>query len=91
MTIQNAARQIHIDIYSKPECSLCDKAKAVIEKAKSRYPITISETDISNNPVLFEKYKEKIPVIFINSKQAFVYKVHEITLIKKLNILLNQT
>ncbi len=81
---------IRIDIYSKPECSLCDKAKAVIKKFKNKYPLTISEIDISSDPVLFGKYKEKIPVIFINGRQAFVYKVHEITLKKKLDILSNQ-
>ena len=78
---------IKIEIYSKPDCSLCDKAKTVIEKVKSQRPLTISEIDISKDPILFEKYKEKIPVIFINGKQAFVYKVHETVLRKKLDIL----
>ena len=78
---------IQIDIYSKPACSLRDKAKAVIEKVKDIYPVAISEIDISKDPVLNKKYKEKIPVIFINNKQAFVYKVHEVTLKKKLDML----
>lgn len=79
--------EIQIEIYSKPNCSLCDKAKAVIEKIKNEYPIKVSEIDISKDPVLFEKYKEKIPVVFINGKQAFACKVHEITLKKKLGVL----
>ncbi len=82
--------EIQIEIYSKPNCSLCDKAKAVIEKIKSERAITISEIDISKDPVLFEKYKEKIPVVFINGKQAFVYKIHETTLRKKLDIFSNR-
>ncbi len=81
---------IKIEIYSKPDCSLCDKAKTVIEKVKIQRPITISEIDISKTPTLLEKYKEKIPVIFINGKQAFIYKVHETTLRKKLNVLCKQ-
>jgi len=76
--------EIKIEIYSKPECSLCNKAKAVIEKVKNQYLISVSEIDISKDPILFEKYKEKIPVIFINSKQEFIYKIPEITLRKKL-------
>lgn len=82
--------EIKIEIYSKRGCHLCDKAKAVIEKVKDKYPITISEIDISNNPALLKKYKEKIPVVFINNRQAFVYKVHEVTLTKKLELFLNQ-
>ena len=82
--------EVHIEIYSKPGCSLCDKAKSIIEKVKIQRPITISEIDISKDPILFEKYKEKIPVIFINGKKSFVYKVHEVTLKKKLNALCSQ-
>lgn len=80
--------KIKIDIYSKPDCSLCDEAKAAIEKVKNQFPVTISEVDISKDPLLFEKYKEKIPAIFINNKLAFVYKINGITLKKKLNMLL---
>ena len=45
-------------------------------------------TDIESDLELFERYKEKIPVVLINGKESFVYKVHPITLRKKLDKLL---
>ena len=52
------------------------------------FPARLKMIDIESNSDLFEKYKEKIPVVLINGKENFVYKVHEITLRKKLEKLI---
>ena len=52
------------------------------------FSATLTMIDIESNLDLFEKYKEKIPVVRINGKENFVYKVNEITLRKKLEKLI---
>lgn len=79
---------ITIELMTKKDCCLCDTAKAVITKVLPDFPARMVLTDIESDPELFERYKEKIPVALINGKESFVYKVHEITLRKKLEKIL---
>ena len=81
-------KTISIEILTKQDCSLCDTAKAVVESVSRDYPVRLSLTDIEKDPELFEHYKEKIPVVRINGEESFVFKVHEITLRKKLDKIL---
>ena len=80
---------ITIEIFTKADCSLCDEAKAVVEGVIPDYPVELRIVDIESNPELFEKYKEKIPVVLIDGEEAFVYKAHPVTLRKKLDKILN--
>ncbi len=81
---QKAEEPIQIEVYSKKDCCLCDEAKDMILDNTREYSVELSVTDIESSPELFEEYKEKIPVIFIEGEQSFVYKVHPVTLRKKL-------
>ena len=79
---------IAIEVMTKKDCSLCDNAKAIIEQVIAGIPAELKMTDIESDPELFERYKEKIPVVLINGEESFVYKVHPVTLRKKLEKLL---
>ena len=79
---------ITIEVMTKQDCGLCDDAKAIIEQVITDFPAEIKMTDIESDPELFERYQEKIPVVLINGEESFVYKVHPITLRKKLEKLL---
>ena len=81
---------ITIEILTKKDCSLCDTAKEIVEKVLPDFPAELKLTDIESSTSLFETYKEKIPVVRINGEESFVYKVHEITLRKKLEKILNE-
>ena len=79
---------ITIEVMTKKDCSLCDEAKEIIEQVIAEIPAELKMTDIESDPELFERYQEKIPVVLINGEESFVYKVHPITLRKKLDKLL---
>ena len=79
---------ITIEVMTQQDCCLCDDAKEVIEQVIAELPAELKMTDIESDPKLFERYKEKIPVVLINGEESFVYKVHPITLRKKLDNLL---
>ena len=76
---------INIEILTKKDCCLCDDAKAIVEYVLPDYHATLILTDIESDPVLFESYKERVPVVRINGEESFVYKTHETTLRKKLD------
>jgi glutaredoxin len=80
---------ITIEVMTKKDCCLCDDAKEIIEQIIADFPAELKMTDIESDPELFERYKERIPVVLINGKESFVYKVHPITLRKKLKQALN--
>ncbi len=69
--------KIKVEIYSKPDCHLCDEAKALLVKIQKEIPFEISEVDITQHAALFEEFKEQIPVVFINGRKAFKYHVDE--------------
>lgn len=82
--------KILIEILTKEDCSLCDTAKETLDRVLPDYPAHLKVTDIESDPLLFNRYKEKIPVVLINGQENFVYKVHEITLRKKLDKILGR-
>jgi len=73
-----------VEIYSKPDCCLCDQAKEILLKVQKTHPFTLEEIDISLDKTLLEKYKEEIPVIFINGRKVFKFRLTEEEMIKKL-------
>lgn len=79
---------ITIEVMTKKDCCLCDEAKEVIEQVIAEIPAELKMTDIESDPELFERYQEKIPVVLINGEENFFYKVHPVTLRKKLDKLL---
>jgi hypothetical protein len=81
---------INIEILTKSDCCLCDEAKEVVQSVIPDYPVGLTLTDIESDPGLFETYKEKIPVIRINGEDSFIYKVHPVTLRKRLDTLKNE-
>lgn len=74
---------IQIDIYSRPDCHLCDEAKAVIERVQQRCPFALRIINIDEDPVLVRAYGNEIPVVFINGNKTFKYHVDEAELEKK--------
>ncbi len=74
---------IQIDIYSRPNCHLCDEAKDTIERVRRRYPFSVRFINIEEDAALESAYGTEIPVIFINGAKAFKYHVNEADLEKK--------
>ena len=61
--------------------------KVIINNARNEYAFELKESDIESDPVLNQKYKDKIPVLLINGKLFAKYRVSEIKLKEKLKSL----
>ena len=66
-----------IIIYSKPDCCLCDVVKEKLRRLRHSHQFDMREVNILEDPIAYEKFKEEIPVIFINGKKAFKYRLDE--------------
>ncbi len=72
-----------VEIYAKKGCGLCKEVKEVIGKVRQEIPFNFKEVDISTNEDLFRMYNDHVPVVYINGKKAFKFKVDELEFKKK--------
>ena len=79
------AATIVLEILTKSDCCLCEDIKKIVTRVILDYPAKLVMTDIESDPALYEKFKERIPVLKINGIESFVYKTNETTLRHKLN------
>ena len=59
-----------INLYSKTNCPLCDKAKQVLQELQKEFSFQINEIDIYQDDVLLEKYQLMIPVVEIDWEEV---------------------
>ena len=67
--------KVHVVIYSRPGCHLCDEAKAAILSAGCSDQFVLEEIDIESDEELLRKYKYDIPVVAINGVETFIHRV----------------
>jgi glutaredoxin len=73
-----------VTLYTRKSCCLCDDAKRVIEAARERTRFELEETDIDSDSALRSLYNDEVPVIAIDGRKAFKYRVSLEELLKKL-------
>jgi glutaredoxin len=73
-----------VTLYTRKGCCLCDDAKRVLESVRGRAVFELHEVDIDSDAGLRSSYNDEVPVIAINGRKAFKYRVSERELLKKL-------
>ena len=74
-----------LTLYSRRDCCLCDAMKAVIEEVAANLPLEIDEIDVDGSRETREKFTDQVPVLFIDGRKAFKYRVTAKQLAKKLS------
>lgn len=64
-------------LYSRPECHLCVEMKAVVVPLAREFGAPLEEVNIETDPALEAQFGQDIPVLFINGRKAFKYRVSE--------------
>ena len=67
--------KVHVIIYSRPGCHLCEDAKAAIMSAGCDDQIVLDEINIETDDELLSKYRYDIPVITIEGVETFIHRV----------------
>jgi len=73
-----------ITLIGKPDCHLCDDARAVIERVCADTGESFIERNILQEPELLAAYAEQIPVTLVDGKQHDYWRVDEQRLRKAL-------
>jgi glutaredoxin len=66
---------IRITLYSRRDCHLCHDMRAVVEAVARDVPLEIEELDIDDDPELVAAYDVEVPVLAVNGRKAFKYRV----------------
>jgi len=66
-----------LTLYSRKDCCLCDEMKAVIRKVAVKIPLELDEIDVDGSADLKDKFSDEVPVLFIDGRKAFKYRVTE--------------
>lgn len=77
LTNAGSGKGVLVEIYSKPDCCLCDEAKARLRQLQRRHGFRLQEVNITADPHLFEEYHTRIPLIWVNGRLACKYHVDE--------------
>jgi glutaredoxin len=73
-----------VTLYTRAGCCLCEDAKHVLAAARQRVAFDYAEIDIDADPDLVRLYNHEVPVVTINRRKAFQYKINLQELLKKL-------
>ena len=64
-----------LTLYSRADCCLCEEMKAVLAQVQENIPFTLEQIDISTDPELESRFGQEIPVLFVNGRKAFKYRL----------------
>jgi len=70
-------------LYSRKDCRLCDEMKAAIRQVSAKIPLDLEEIDVDGAAELRAEYGDEVPVLFIDGRKAFKYRVTVQELTKK--------
>ncbi|MCZ6620801.1 MAG: glutaredoxin family protein [Deltaproteobacteria bacterium] len=73
-----------IRLYTRRDCCLCEEMKGVVRDVAGEIPLEVEEVDVDSGPDLREKFGDEVPVLFIDGRKAFKYRVAARELKKKL-------
>lgn len=68
---------IEVVLWGKADCSLCDRAKAILDRLSRDYPLQVIYRDVTADPDAFERYRYVIPVVELPNGKRFEGKVTE--------------
>lgn len=54
---------IRVILYTRKNCHLCDQARTDLDSLRAEFPHELVEIDIESDPILEERYKERVPVV----------------------------
>lgn len=82
--VKERKNAMHIRLYTKTNCPLCDKAKAVLTELQADYRFTMEEIDIYEDDALLEKYQLMIPVVELDGEEIGYGMIEKETVRKRL-------
>ena len=78
-------RPVHeVIVYSRKQCHLCDEVKEKLRHLDDGQLFHWREIDIDSDPQLQALYGNEVPVVFIDGRKSFKYRLDEREFLRKL-------
>lgn len=71
-------------LYSRRGCHLCEIVKESLSKLARQTQFTWHEIDVDSDDALRRQFNDEVPVVFIDGKKAFKYRMNEQDFLRKL-------
>ncbi|HEY6936962.1 MAG TPA: glutaredoxin family protein [Terriglobales bacterium] len=72
-------------LYSRRGCHLCEIVKESLSKLARQAQFSWQEVDVDSDDSLRRQFTDEVPVVFINGKKAFKYRMDERDFLRKLS------
>ena len=71
-------------LYSRKGCHLCEVVKESLVKLHRQGGFELHEIDVDSDAETRRLYNDEVPVVFINGRKAFKYRMNEQEFLRKL-------
>jgi glutaredoxin len=71
-------------VYSRKGCHLCEIVKETLSKLQRRGGFSWHEVDVDSDEQLRRQFTDEVPVVFIDGRKAFKYRLDENEFLRKL-------
>jgi glutaredoxin len=71
-------------LYSRKGCHLCEVVKESLGKLARRGSFQWREIDVDSDDDLRRRFNDEVPVVFINGRKAFKYRMDERDFLRRL-------
>lgn len=66
---------IRLTLITRQGCHLCDLMAEVIEQVGTAFPTSVEVRDVDGEPDLLAEYSDQVPVLLVNGRKAFKFRV----------------
>ena len=66
---------MHLTLYHRTDCHLCDEMRAVVDAVGRDVPFELTAVDVDGDASLAATYGPEVPVLLVNGRKAFKYRV----------------
>jgi glutaredoxin len=88
LLVANATNTIanmrEVVVYGRPGCHLCDVVKETLRRLEHQGSFHWREVDIDQDPELRRLYWDQIPVVFVDGRKSFKYRMTERAFLRRL-------
>jgi glutaredoxin len=84
--VEQAALDLReVVLYSRKGCHLCEIVKESLSKLSRQGRFQWREVDVNSDNELRRRFSDEVPVVFINGRKAFKYRMDEREFLRKLS------
>jgi glutaredoxin len=84
-TLPRMTQPHEVVIYSRRGCHLCEIVKESLVKLQKRGSFTWREIDVDSDALTRKLYSDEVPVVCINGRKAFKYRMDEQEFLRRLS------